>query len=1693
MQKTILTKITAILLLLVLILPIFGNTAYAVAEEVAVNQANLRTSTRFVDANLAFLRGEEALENVVADVSETNLKFRLFLNLKDEGYFKGGQIEIRNSENLTYEFVEPEKKSDLIQSVEGQIIKLNQIKGVSETYLEVPIRYVGVDNVDSKKLINKNDFELTGEYTNAQGRKYDVYKRSTLTLNWIDNKKIEVSNKVQKFIKYEIGKTKTVILQNLITVKNVNEEIILPTKNIVIETNLLKLKDKLPKSVNVSIQKASLFNDEENIILDKDIYSWDIDKNLLKIEVENAKNKDDTYSAGKGDFEVLVTTIYEVDEFLNKYEGDMEIKVRQYVLSGNEKQTENIKDLKSHLVFDKEIGKLIDINEETDIKQIAKGILYTNLKSTNIKDNIVKSKLKLDVSNIDVVDSIKVIENEPQYNNGIKENNFIYKSIEINKKEFDHVFKDGYIDIYSNGKLINKIDNNTLEKNQKYIIEFKEKVSNISIQTSKPVKEGEVFIEYTRTLNKPSYDINVLKDLNSLDINKTSYIVLNNEEKQLNQLNSTIKLVNASSNIIVNTNRKELSTIKKNENVEFVIALNNDKIISDVYGQSVFEIVLPNGIKDIQLKNSNLIHGEGLKISSARIVKKGLQYVIQIVLIGTQNGLSTGHLTNGTNIIINTDITLDQWATSKDVKYNVTYSNSLATNYKNKVVWNMSDKFINFQKFGNGFIQGDFKFVAPKGLVLINEFNNYNKKNDSIISINQGYKEGKLDVLSGSRKVDGQIYLLNNSGQEVTEPTVLGRIPNKLNKNIFTNESLGSTFNTTLIKGIDSKDSNVTIYYSPNPNATNDLKNVNNAWTRTIQFKDARSYLIVLDKNLERGKLVKLDYQIEIPANLEHNNQVQTYSMVEYGINTKKGNERYYQMASPIGLSTGEGVRLNIDIKADKNKVVENEDIVYSLEVTNEAKKTEAKNVESYFRIPDNLEFKGIRDDATKTNVRLSENKKGVYITLGNIKVGKTVSKDLVFTAKKVKNEEPIELIVNTAADNFDIVKSKKALGNTVEAQKLSVLIEQTESKNDLTRVNIYPKQIKKYNITLTNNTGFSYNKEKLTATYGNVLGNIIITIPLPSSLEYAGEINPLYKVLEYNRVTNVLKLQLLDDTLPQGDSVKLELPLKLKEVLPADYNKVIKISATAATKTLDTKQDVSVQSNVLTNYIADKKLNAKTAVYNFDSDENKPLDDVQEYQDILIKYSIKPTFTVMNAQFVFEAPKGLKVSSIYKNETLGNTKTALTMGSQENSDDSKVVYTYPVYTPVNQTTDIYVHANVDGIGEASSKTLSYKIGLVGAEQTINLNVRKGAVQSSIKKMYEEEGLNLSPEDMKKYGLGASTDIVAKNSILGKTWIDSNKTGIQTGNDKAIGKVIVELVDNDTKRVVARTVSDDEGNYQFDNVVNGNYSAVFKYNDKTYIPTAYNVKSETDENSKGIGINTNNKSNTKVAVTDGIQVNFASVRNVDLGLVEKSNFDLSIDSEITEVQVIRPNKEIKKFNFNDRRTVKIELDRSALNNAKVQVKYLVRAINEGELEGNVLKINAYIPEGMRFIPELNKLWTLDENGNVFTTALAVNEVKPGQALELPLILEKDFNKDELGLSVLGLEIAEVKNNFGLPDRDSTPNNHNTDEDDYINVDLILGLNTGKKIAYVLLILTTLAVIGTTIFLVLRKINGKEIK
>ena len=145
--------------------------------------------------------------------------------------------------------------------------------------------------------------------------------------------------------------------------------------------------------------------------------------------------------------------------------------------------------------------------------------------------------------------------------------------------------------------------------------------------------------------------------------------------------------------------------------------------------------------------------------------------------------------------------------------------------------------------------------------------------------------------------------------------------------------------------------------------------------------------------------------------------------------------------------------------------------------------------------------------------------------------------------------------------------------------------------------------------------------------------------------------------------------------------------------------------------------------------------------------------------------------------------------------------------------------------------------------------------------------------------------------------------------------------------------------------------------------------------------------------------------------------------------------------------------------------VKVELNRKKLNEVTVKFKYSIRVINEGDIAGYAKEVTDYIPEGLKFVAADNPGWT-DKGNNVITTRLLENTLlQPGEFADIEVTLTWINNQDNMGLKVNTAEISEDYNDYNVPDRDSTPNNKKTGEDDIDDAPVMLSVSTGKVKTY----------------------------
>ena len=205
----------------------------------------------------------------------------------------------------------------------------------------------------------------------------------------------------------------------------------------------------------------------------------------------------------------------------------------------------------------------------------------------------------------------------------------------------------------------------------------------------------------------------------------------------------------------------------------------------------------------------------------------------------------------------------------------------------------------------------------------------------------------------------------------------------------------------------------------------------------------------------------------------------------------------------------------------------------------------------------------------------------------------------------------------------------------------------------------------------------------------------------------------------------------------------------------------------------------------------------------------------------------------------------------------------------------------------------------------------------------------------------------------------------------------------------------------------------------------------------------------------------------------------------DLKLVE---FDLALRKWVTQAIVIEKGGETITETghqpYDDpEQVVKVELHRKKINSVTVKFRYSIRIINEGDIAGYAKEITDYIPEGLEFVQEDNPGWT-DEGNNVVSTRLLEGTLlQPGEYADVEIILTWINDQNNMGVMVNTAEISEDYNEYGVPDRDSIPDNQKWGEDDIDDAPVMLTVGTGQERIYFTLGFVVLITIAGGVILI----------
>ncbi len=335
-------------------------------------------------------------------------------------------------------------------------------------------------------------------------------------------------------------------------------------------------------------------------------------------------------------------------------------------------------------------------------------------------------------------------------------------------------------------------------------------------------------------------------------------------------------------------------------------------------------------------------------------------------------------------------------------------------------------------------------------------------------------------------------------------------------------------------------------------------------------------------------------------------------------------------------------------------------------------------------------------------------------------------------------------------------------------------------------------------------------------------------------------------------------------------------------------------------------------------------------------------------------------------------------------------------------------------------------------------------------------------------------------DDNSQINTNAQEEIIEKdNTIIGIAWIDKNENGKKDKSEVLLKGVEAVLIDTKTSKEVAKTTTNSQGEYEFNNIDKGNYVVAFNYNTKTFGVTDYkNAEIESDIDSDVIMTSQDNKT---VAKTEVISLEDGKTEDVNIGLVLNKTFDMSINKGITKVTV---DNELgtNTYDFNNTSMAKVEIDGKYLKGSIILVEYEIAVTNVGEVAGLARIITDKIPEGMKFNSELNTNWYEGENGILYCEALGNKELLPGETATIKLVLTKEMTDDLVTSPINTVTIEETFNEYLIEDKRQDNNSS--------EATIIISLTTGKKESYIWLVLLVVAIIATGTFGVI-KITNKD--
>lgn len=748
---------------------------------------------------------------------------------------------------------------------------MNQINAGETIEIEVGIQLLTTDAVFEISLLNKEStLTLSGTYKNSTEKEINVKGTRTVKLEMLspydeNNTGIELNQTVLTNKTFQYNGTESRIIQLKVeSVLNGNQY---PVKTSKLELTAPTLQGNYPKTVTIQTPETLVTNGK---MLENNDYTYNDTTGKVQITIENVETEGKVSWNKTGKDCYIITYVFEgtglPDEQQLQSKSEICLYDANQTILNEESQT---------TLLAQEMDTSIGITARNSEDEIYKGKLYAGI------EREITQNIDIQVNLENIADNVIIEENFSNMNLS----NIYTKTITINKDNFTKILgDDGYIKILNKDTnvLIEQITKDTQsDENRNVVITVPENTAQIKIETTKPIKSGNLNMTTTKVIKANEFDtVQAAKEMQYV---LNSYYNIGETQNVLSDASSKITLKETQTSAELTVSQTEFSTKSTNENVQIRATLHSNSEKDELYKNPHVKITLPEEFKKISVSSIQILNGEEFTVKSAQLQNS----TIDIQFEGEQTAYKEQAI-EGVTILIIANLTADKKQKTVDRQITLTYENQKAINYAEGGTTGIETK--------------DIRIVTQGGFILTNEISDYNLQTVN----NEGTKTAKLEMAAEEKTTTVTNEVINNQNKEISEMKILGTFPTQ---NALKENTIKATVEELQFSRIDS--TKIHIYYSENENATTDLTETTNAWKETIENGlQVKKYLIVIDQFDADGE-IQFDYNMTIPANLEYNEVASQNYKVYY--TTEQTVE---QSSGTLTLETGKGPVVETELKA---------------------------------------------------------------------------------------------------------------------------------------------------------------------------------------------------------------------------------------------------------------------------------------------------------------------------------------------------------------------------------------------------------------------------------------------------------------------------------------------------------------------------------------------------------------------------------------------------------------------------------------------------------------------------------------------------------------------------------------------------------------------------------------------------------